>query len=995
MRSLFAILATLALSAEAELAELKPFLKAHCFDCHGTEKQKGDIRLDTLGTDLANHHSLEIWQAVLDQLNLGEMPPKKRDQPSRADVEPVVEVLTANLAMAYEQAHSTNGQTVLRRLNRHELRNTFRDLLYLNGADYRPDSAGSRLVDNNGNGSVERTGSDPLRFFPEDEEEDGFFNLGEELVMSDFLLKLTLGAVEDVLTQATNLEPRPEAQAREFSGLLVKGRSNNLIQTLAREYNSDYELIVTGYDRYGRLSPTDLRGGVGLAARYRITLVASAHPGDPSWRDAVPLEADDPFQLCLNMADTKNGGVAGVTSTPLTLWSLPADGSPQTVSHEVWIDKTWTPWLGWENGPPDRNMRPEKLVEAIMPNAYYKRPDKKVDKPGHDAWAQNMACLLVEDGYAGPHLRIHSLRVEPIVETWPPRSHQALYGSGSGDEAELRALIGRVAERAFRRPVTPAEIEPYLQMVLATPVAPVRRLAGGIAQLRYRVYEGQWSKLPDFATLQPILQGELPEGLADIRVSERDAYFGVIFEGKLTAPVDGDYQFEMASDDGARILIDDKPALVHDGLHGADHKKGKIRLKAGPHAIRIEYFAYGGGNSFRAGWSGPGFGHRSLTVDSLRRPQTQKKPKDTIPPLIRKLQDAYAAILCSPQFLYLKEKPGRLDDFAIASRLSYFLWSSMPDKTLFDLARAGKLSDSAVRSSQVGRMLRDERAAAFIRHFPSAWLRLDKLGKMPPSGGEFQFYKNVKIEPMLLRQVTRYFEDILQNNGRIEQFIDSDYSYMNHVVGKWIYRREDIRGHRLRKVALNDPRFGGIFTQPGVMTATANGVETSPVIRGTWVLENVLGTPPAPPPPDVEPLPSDTREATTIRELLDLHRKHEACNSCHRKIDPMGFPFENFDVVGRWRDKYKRAKAPIDASATLTNGRKIPDIVAFKQMLLDQKPLVIRCLTSKMLTYATGRKLEAVDRGEVDRIVTELAKRDNRLRELVQLVVASDIFLSK
>jgi hypothetical protein len=179
------------------------------------------------------------------------------------------------------------------------------------------------------------------------------------------------------------------------------------------------------------------------------------------------------------------------------------------------------------------------------------------------------------------------------------------------------------------------------------------------------------------------------------------------------------------------------------------------------------------------------------------------------------------------------------------------------------------------------------------------------------------------------------------------------------------------------------------------MTATANGVETSPVIRGTWVLENVLGTPPAPPPPDVEPLPSDTREATTIRELLDLHRKHEACNSCHRKIDPMGFPFENFDVVGRWRDKYKRAKAPIDASATLTNGRKIPDIVAFKQMLLDQKPLVIRCLTSKMLTYATGRKLEAVDRGEVDRIVTELAKRDNRLRELVQLVVASDIFLSK
>ena len=158
-----------------------------------------------------------------------------------------------------------------------------------------------------------------------------------------------------------------------------------------------------------------------------------------------------------------------------------------------------------------------------------------------------------------------------------------------------------------------------------------------------------------------------------------------------------------------------------------------------------------------------------------------------------------------------ERKAGKLDDYGIANRMSYFLWSSMPDKTLFALASAGKLKDSAIRKKQVERMLKDDKAQAFIRHFPSAWLRLDKLGDMPPSGGDYQFYKNLRVEPMLARQVTMYFEEILKNNGKIEEFIDSDYTFMNQTLAKWIYRREGIRGERLRKVSLNDPKRGGIF----------------------------------------------------------------------------------------------------------------------------------------------------------------------------------------
>jgi hypothetical protein len=464
----------------------------------------------------------------------------------------------------------------------------------------------------------------------------------------------------------------------------------------------------------------------------------------------------------------------------------------------------------------------------------------------------------------------------------------------------------------------------------------------------------------------------------------------------LKAPKSGEYVFEIASDDGGRLLIDGKKVVEHDGLHGAELKKGKVKLEQGDHEIRVEYFAYGQPNSFRAGWGGPGLAHSQLSIDSLRdSKQNNKKPSNEVPLLIRAMQDGYAAMMCSPQFLYLQEKPGRLDPFGIASRMSYFLWSSMPDEELFAAARSGKLKDSKERSRQVERMLKDTKAEAFVRHFPSAWLRLDKLGDMPPSGGDYQFYKNLKVEPMLAKQVTTYFSDILETNGRIEQFIDSDYTYMNQTLAKWIYKREGIRGERLRKVKLDDPRRGGIFTQPGLMTATANGVDTSPVVRGVWVLENILGTPPSPPPPDVEPLPVDTREATSIRERLELHRKNEACNSCHVKIDPMGFAFENFDVVGRWRERYKRAKGPIDTSATMANGEEIADIVAFKKMLMERKPLIISCLTKKMLTYATGRHLETIDRGEVDRVVAELGKKEDRLRDLVHLVVESDIFLSK
>ncbi|MFM9114672.1 MAG: DUF1588 domain-containing protein [Planctomycetota bacterium] len=214
-------------------------------------------------------------------------------------------------------------------------------------------------------------------------------------------------------------------------------------------------------------------------------------------------------------------------------------------------------------------------------------------------------------------------------------------------------------------------------------------------------------------------------------------------------------------------------------------------------------------------------------------------------------------------------------------------------------------------------------------------------------------------------------------------------------MAQWIYDRQDVWGDGYRRVPARAPHGGGLITMPAIMTATANGVDTSPVVRGVWVLECLLGTPPAPPPPDVEPLSPDLRGAATIREQLEKHRRLETCNACHRKIDPLGFALENFDPVGRWRTTYPDSKQRIDPSATLIGGRPIEDLNALKKWLLERETMVTQHLAATLLTYATGRVMEVTDRGEVERLVRDLQNKPGGLRDLIHLVVQSELFQRK
>ena len=366
-----------------------------------------------------------------------------------------------------------------------------------------------------------------------------------------------------------------------------------------------------------------------------------------------------------------------------------------------------------------------------------------------------------------------------------------------------------------------------------------------------------------------------------------------------------------------------------------------------------------------------------------------------------------AAMLSSPKFLYLDEGDeamGRaLDDYQLASRLSYFLWSSMPDEPLFALAAAGKLKQPEVLRSEVDRMLTDDKAEAFVTRFTDAWLRLNTLGSMLPDEKEFEAYYTQRLERAMRVETREYFANLLATNGAITDFLDSDYTFVNGPLAKH-YGLADVHGETFRRVDLPaDSNRGGLLGQASVLTVTANGVETSPVVRGVWVLENILGTPPSPPPPDVEPLEPDTRGAITVREQLVKHREVQACADCHAKIDPIGFALEFFDPIGGYRENYPgprtgRTRAvgqPIDGAGELPSGEAFDTVHGLKEVLLARKDRFAHTLTEKLLVYATGREMTFRDRHEISTLTAADPDGPLGLRDLVTSVVTSEIFRNR
>ena len=372
--------------------------------------------------------------------------------------------------------------------------------------------------------------------------------------------------------------------------------------------------------------------------------------------------------------------------------------------------------------------------------------------------------------------------------------------------------------------------------------------------------------------------------------------------------------------------------------------------------------------------------------------------------------DALKLILCSPSFLYLseitEESAKALQPYDLATRLSFALWAAPPDAALLAAAKSGKITQADELKKQIQRMLADERVTGFVNGFLDSWLNLRDLGSQPPPRETNRAYYAEDLPASMKTEARLFFRELLTNNGSVSQFLNADHTFVDKKLAK-LYDLPEQNTLRLadgfKKVSLkgNNHR-GGLLGMASVLTVSANGVETSPVTRGVWVSENILGVPP-PPPPDVVPaIDTDVTGTKTIRDRLAKHRADPVCAECHRKIDPLGFSLENFDPVGRWRVNYPKPKDPkasapkIDASGELPSGDTYTDFNSFKKLIGDtREELFTRHLIRQFLAYSTGRRMEFADSFIIDDLHEKLKKQGLGLRTLITECLMSEIFRSR
>lgn len=352
----------------------------------------------------------------------------------------------------------------------------------------------------------------------------------------------------------------------------------------------------------------------------------------------------------------------------------------------------------------------------------------------------------------------------------------------------------------------------------------------------------------------------------------------------------------------------------------------------------------------------------------------------------------FAAVMASHDFLYLKEKPGPLPPFTLASRLSYFLWSTMPDMELFQLAFSDELQKPEVFSAQVKRMLEDPRAGEFVRGFATQWLSLDLLGSMPPDVKDRRYaaYHKRGYEAAFTEETLQYFRHVLFENQPIGDFLDSDYTFINKTLAE-VYDLPFKGGADHQRVTLprNSVR-GGLLGHGSILALTSNGVETLPVTRGHWILDELLGTPPPPPPPEEVPaLVPDLNGVDTPRDQLVRHREDPACFKCHQEMDPLGLALENFDVIGRYRTKYPSGPK-IDPAGELL-GKRFKNVAELRKILRNHEGEFAKSLTIKLAEYAKGRRLNRSDLELVDQITKQSGGNGYRFRDLLLGILQSNL----
>ncbi len=412
---------------------------------------------------------------------------------------------------------------------------------------------------------------------------------------------------------------------------------------------------------------------------------------------------------------------------------------------------------------------------------------------------------------------------------------------------------------------------------------------------------------------------------------------------------------------------------------------------------------------------------------AMRRPVTAAEPRSYLPLVERELASgstfmeamltAYTTVLCSPNFLTLNQQPGELDDFALAERLALFLHNTAPDDELVAVAAQGKLHESAVLHSQTERLLNAPQAAQFVHGLTDHWLDLSKVIGVSPDP---VLYSDYELDELLaessLEETRAFITELIRDDLPIRNLVDSEFLMINERLAEF-YELPAVDGVHVRRVNLPAGSVrGGLITQASILRVTTNGNNTSPVKRGAWIIDRILGKPPAPPPPNVPAVEPDTRGATTLREQLKLHSHDTSCATCHQHIDPPGFALESFDVAGAWRTRYRafdpevlpelgsghlgqkfefHYALPVDATGAMPDGTTFRDINEFKRILLQDQVQIARNIASQLMLYATGAPVRFSDRPAIEKILEESKSKEFGFRTLIHAVIQSSVFRHK
>ncbi len=952
------------------VTDVQPLLVNYCYDCHGDGKAKSGLALDSYQTVADVHAARPKWEAVLRNVSTHVMPPDDGGPiPTNAERDLVSRFLEQEL-FQLDPAHPDPGRVVLRRLNRAEYNATIRDLV---GVDFRP-------ADD----------------FPPDDSGYGFDNIGDVLTLPPVLLEKYLAAAEKVIDTAIVTDPIQSAVRRIPASLAAIGfnaigdRGDGWVHLISlEEDDAAVELALPAGDYLFRVQAYS-------------TVVGGAVKGQGSEQPLEFLDHPGPtkFALLLNDTFVKNFDLGTDEKNPQVYEArlgVPAGRHRfrAAVLRNRGGQDNETFMLNGRLGRQQPGIAYVKWLEIEGPLSAATRRYRadRLEASGEGLLSVAGERVLKGNGEVG--VAIDLPRAADVI-----LRAQAYAGQSGPEPARMEFRVDGRPLQAFDV-LAPGRMEPLprqrvFSLTLLVPQPRIyeyrTRLPAGPHRFSAAFtndFTDPQNPNPNLRDRNLIIQSlEVADLSSPVVIPEKPAPIAQLFaENAPAEPV-----ATLARMFGLQAAVAESPGTARALLEKFTRRAWRRPVTPAEIDRLMELYtgARGHGDSFTAGVKlamkailvSPHFLFVGSSLDHVRpSPVGASLAGARLDPLGASLDDARS----HPPGATQRPDPRPLDNFALASRLSYFIWSSMPDDELLELAGLGTLRDQL--PAQVRRMLASPKARALVENFAGQWLQIRSLENFAPDRTLFPEYDSV-LRTAMQRETELFFESVMREDRSLFDFLTADYTFVNARLAK-LYGLTGVTGDEFRKVSLTDTPRRGVLTHASVLTLTSNPNRTSPVKRGKWVLDNLLGTPPPPPPPNIPELDDKSRNLTgTLREQMQQHSTNATCASCHSRMDPIGFGLENFNAIGGWRDQDGAAK--VDASGELASGDKFNGAVELTRLLAEKKRWeFLHCLADRALTYALGRGIEYYDRPALDRIVEQVEAGGDRFSALVLAVTQS------